>query len=141
LQLVKCDKFRNFSWHKQWIVALPNHFVFEKLSVLFIIDYCLGHTHEDIDWLFSQYARSLRHNNALTLPELIQLFNGCCVKKQASHVLVNSSCSLRPEGRERKQVYDFKALLGDPDLTNITTRHCFKTEVSVILVRIVTAFD
>ena len=62
---------------------------------------------------------------------LIQLFDNCCVKKLASTALVKSSCSsLCPKGIERTQVLNFKDLLSDPDLVNITTRHCFKTEVS-----------
>ena len=55
--------------------------VFKKIKLGFLM---VGHTHEDIDQLFSRFSRRLGWNPAMTVPELMEQFEECFTPKPTS---------------------------------------------------------
>jgi hypothetical protein len=49
----------------------------------------VGHTHDDIDALFVNYSTLMKRSDALTIPELMQLFRECNKQKAPAPYLVH----------------------------------------------------
>ena len=59
--------------YSAWLIV--KYYVFSQIKVCFLM---VGHTHEDIDQMFSCISRRLSKNNARTLLELIREIGMSC---------------------------------------------------------------
>ena len=102
----------------QWVLAylatLINLGVFKKIKMCFLP---VGHTHEDIDQLFSRIAVHLRRVSAFTFPELVK------------QVHLSFKDGNRPNVYQIGQIYDFKKHLNTSvvsSLSSWTDNHCYR---------------
>jgi hypothetical protein len=72
LQLDSASVNKNKSF-MAFLSLLVESGVFKEVQVNFLI---VGHTHEDIDQMFSCFSRALRQNDAYTFDEMYQIFQG-----------------------------------------------------------------
>jgi hypothetical protein len=94
--------------------------LFDKVKISFLI---VGHTHEDIDQLFSKFAGRLRTHDAITLMELAL---------QLSLSFKGKASGQMPKAEIVTNLPDFKRWLGNmtfPKFHNISVPRCFLLKV------------
>ena len=70
-----------------YLCHLVNLGVFRKIKVNFLL---VGHTHENIDQMFSRFSIALRQHDAFTLEQLMEVAHNC-LQQQPEVVKVDGS--------------------------------------------------
>ena len=100
-----------------YLSMLVNQGIFKKVKVNFLL---VGHTHDHIDQMFSNFSRQLSRYDAFTLPKLFDI--------------IRDAYTPRPFVEHLKEIYDFKRYILDggegntkvlAPLNNISFNHVF----------------
>ena len=100
-----------------YLSMLVNQGIFRKVKVNFLL---VGHTHDHIDQMFSNFSRQLSRYDAFTLPKLFDI--------------IRDAYTPRPFVEHLKEIYDFKRYILDggegntkvlAPLNNISFNHVF----------------
>ena len=95
LQLDNCGRENKNRFVLAFLSMLVERGIFRKVKLGFLM---VGHTHEDIDQMFSCYARHLQRNKAITMDALVAGFE--------------AAYSPRPTGIIVEKVWDFQDWVG-----------------------------
>ena len=84
LQLDNCGSENKNRYVFAYLSLLVARGVFDMVQLGFLM---VGHTHEDIDALFSRFSEKLRKKTTFTFPHLMKLFNECVTMQPAPFLL------------------------------------------------------
>lgn len=84
LQLDNCGSENKNRYVFAYLSLLVARGVFDIVQLGFLM---VGHTHEDIDALFSRFSEKLRKKTTFTFPHLMKLFNECVSMQPAPFLL------------------------------------------------------
>lgn len=140
----------NKNWHILCLLcALVEWRCFKEINLNFLM---VGHTHEDIDQLFSRLSVALSKHDAATLPEMMEVFSGCCKMVDGNNASDDQNlcgqavlkvkrrrvdnCSighLSPCPIRLNECFDFKkwSTQYGRHITGISVPHCFKITVCI----------
>ncbi|XP_071143255.1 uncharacterized protein [Mytilus edulis] len=124
LQMDNCGRENKNRYLMSFLAFLVELKVFRKIKLSFLM---VGHTHEDIDQMFSRFSIWLNHNSCKTMDSLMNGFQNCYNPKPTSIKtcqVYNYSEWITPylapmSGHSRHHVYKFK-------LENGKTKMVFK---------------
>jgi hypothetical protein len=84
LQMDNCGSEKKNQYMLAYLSLLVAKGVFETITVGFLM---VGHTHEDIDALFSKLAELSRKSTSFTLPHMMKLFERCISTKATASLV------------------------------------------------------
>jgi hypothetical protein len=85
LQLDNTTRQNKGAYLMAWLALLVENGVFERIYVCFLP---VGHTHEDIDQMFSRFAIALRGRDMRSRQEMAQVMRGAFVDREGNRVTV-----------------------------------------------------